>query len=48
MSSACLYVDLYVDCTDIITVLETPELELSATARTIAYRFSGKVDFKET
>ena len=34
--------------TDIIAVLETPELKLSATARTIAYRFNGKVDVKET
>ena len=39
---------IHVDYTDIIAVLETPELKLSATARTIAYRFSGKVDFKET
>ena len=29
-------------------MLETPELKLSATARTIAYRFSVKVDVKET
>ena len=38
----------YVDYTDIIAVLETPELELSATARTISYRFSGRVDVMET
>ena len=36
----------YVDY--IIAVLETPELELSATARTISYRFSGRVDVMET
>ena len=36
----------YVDYPDIIAVLETPEVKLSATARTITYGFSGKVDVK--
>ena len=47
------YVDYIVDIIDYVTIYrhhryETSELKLSVTARTIAYRFSGKVDDKET
>ena len=38
----------YVDHTTSIVALEPPELKLSVTARTISYRFSGKVDVMET